>query len=276
MYVRLAFAVAAHLDPEILVVDEVLAVGDAEFQKKCLKRMGDVAHSGRTVLMVSHNMQAVTRLCTRCIFLESGQIKLDGPPAQVSNAYLNAGVATPAVREWPDAAKAPGDEVVRLCAVRVVSKEGAPMEVVDIRHSVGIEFEYEVLTPGFVFQLNFELVNEEGLRLFVAQDVDPAWRGRPRPPGRYRSTGWVPGNLLAEGMLAVGPSLVTLNPVRFHVELQDAIAFRVVDCLTARDTARGDYMKPIPGAVRPLLEWTTTYSSPIPGTPAANVRQVAR
>ena len=260
MYVRLAFAVAAHLEPEILVVDEVLAVGDAEFQRKCLDKMDDAGHTGRTVLFVSHNMQAVTRLSTRCILLDKGSVRLDGPSHRVASTYLSSGVGTTAVREWSDLSTAPGDDVVRLCAVRVRSDEGELVDTVDSRRPVGIELEYEVLARGYVFHPHFGLYNEDGLTLFVAQDVDPAWRRRRRPPGRYVSTGWVPGNLLAEGPMSVSATLMTLEPERSHTTVRDAVLFRIVDDLQARDTARGDYPRPIPGVVRPLLKWTTAYT----------------
>lgn len=258
MYVRLAFAVAAHLEPEILIVDEVLAVGDAEFQKKCMLKMGDVAHAGRTVLFVSHNMQAVTRLCSRCILLHAGQIKMDGPSTQVANAYLNTGVTTTAAREWSDITTAPGDEAVRLCGVRVRSVAGEVVDSTDIRESVGVELEYEVLAPGLQLLPHFALRNQDGTVLFVAVDVDPQWRGRRRPPGRYISTGWIPGNLLAEGFFYVQAVVMSLEPEVIHMIVDEAAAFRVVDDLTAKDTARGDYGKPMPGELRPLLDWTTS------------------
>src|SRR5438094_366500 len=138
MYTRLAFAVAAHLEPEILLVDEVLAVGDARFQKKCLNKMHDVGHQGRTVLFVSHNMPAITRLCARTILLDEGSVLHDGPSHQVVSAYLNSGLGTTAAREWPDPAKAPGGEVARLRAVRVRTEEGRITDVVDIRRPVRI------------------------------------------------------------------------------------------------------------------------------------------
>ena len=259
MYVRLGFAVAAHLEPEILIVDEVLAVGDAEFQKKCLQKMGDVAQGGRTVLFVSHNMQAVTRLCPRCILLHEGQIKLDGPSARVANAYLNSGITTTAAREWPDISSAPGDGVGRLRAVRVRSSKGEVIESIDIREPVGIELEYEILLPGHQFLPHFALWNQDGSVLFVAVDVDPAWRGRRRPPGRYVSTGWIPGNMLTEGLIYVQAVLMTLDPETAHAIVDEAVAFRVLDDLSAINTSRGDYPNPMPGLMRPLLEWTTSF-----------------
>ena len=260
MYVRLAFAVAAHLEPEILIVDEVLAVGDSEFQKKCLDKMDDVGHAGRTVLFVSHNMQAITRLCGRCILLEQGQVRMDGPPHQVANAYLSSGVNIGAVREWKDLKQAPGDDVARLCRVRAISEAGMPSETFDIRSPIGIELEYEVLEHGFVFLPHFLLKNEAGLDLFVSNDVDPEWRRRRRPPGRYISTGWIPGNLLVEGAVSVVAVISTLEPLTVRGSALDAIQFRVVFPLGARDSSRGDALIPSPGVVQPLLRWTTRYT----------------
>jgi lipopolysaccharide transport system ATP-binding protein len=203
-------------------------------------------------------MQAVTRLCSRCILLHNGQIKLDGPSTQVANAYLNTGVTTTAAREWPDITSAPGDEIARLCGVRVRSGKGDVVDSVDIRETVGIELEYEILTPGHKLLPHFALRNQDGTVLFVAVDVDPEWRGRSRPPGRYVSKGWIPGNLMAEGFFYVQAVIMSLDPEIVHMIVEEAVAFRVVDDLTAANTSRGDYGKPMPGDVRPLLEWTTS------------------
>src|SRR6185369_5415883 len=117
MYLRLAFAVAAHLDPEILLVDEVLAVGDARFQRKCLNKMQAIGDGGRTVLFVSHDMSAVTRLCPRTILLDGGRVLRDGSSHEVVGAYLSSDLGTTAAREWPDLTRAPGNDIVRLRAV---------------------------------------------------------------------------------------------------------------------------------------------------------------
>nr|NIS42913.1 ABC transporter ATP-binding protein [Desulfuromonadales bacterium] len=155
MKVRLAFSVAAHLEPEILIIDEVLAVGDADFQRKCLDTMKRVGGEGRTVLFVSHNMPAVTRLCNRTILLEEGRVAADGPSGAVVTRYLNSGHDSMAVREWPDAHKAPGGKVARLRAVRVKAKDGQMTESVDIRKPFQIEMEYDVLTGGHVLLPHF-------------------------------------------------------------------------------------------------------------------------
>jgi len=260
MYMRLAFAVAAHLEPDILLIDEVLAVGDAAFQKKCLNKMQDVGQQGRTVLFVSHNIPAITRLCPRTILLDNGKVLRDGPSHQVVSIYLGSGLGTMAAREWPDLNKAPGNDVVRLCAVRVRTDNGGITDAVDIRKPVGIEMEYEVLKPGHLLVPNYHFFNEEGVYVFVASDHDPAWRQRSRPVGRYVSTGWIPGNFLSEGSLIVGAAISTMDPVTVHCYERDAVAFQVIDSLDG-DSARGDYAGPMPGVVRPLLRWTTQFGS---------------
>jgi lipopolysaccharide transport system ATP-binding protein len=259
MYLRLAFAVAAHLEPEILLVDEVLAVGDARFQRKCLNKMQDVGQQGRTVLFVSHNMPAITRLCGRVILLDEGRVLRDGTSSQVVSAYLNSGLGTTASREWPDPTKAPGGEVARLRSVRVRSEDGQITDAVDIRLPVSIEMEYEVLQSGYMLMPSYHLYNEEGVHIFSAVDHDPAWRRRPRPSGRYGSTAWIPGNLLSEGAVFVSLGLVTLDPVILQFYERDMVAFQVIDSLDG-DSARGDWAGRWQGVVRPLLKWDTQFS----------------
>jgi lipopolysaccharide transport system ATP-binding protein len=256
MYLRLAFAVAAHLEPEILIVDEVLAVGDAQFQKKCLNKMQDVGKEGRTVLFVSHNLQAITRLCKRVILLEDGRVKQDGPAHEVVGAYLNSGLGTSAAREWNDLAEAPGDDVVRLRAVRVKGEEGRVTDAVDIRRPVGLEMEYEVLKSGHVLVPDFGLTNQDGDDVFFTLDCNPEWQRRPRPAGCYTSTVWIPGNFLSEGTLIVQVDISTFVPQFFHVEEYDVVAFQVIDSLDG-DSARGDFAGTLRGIVRPLLNWET-------------------
>jgi lipopolysaccharide transport system ATP-binding protein len=258
MKVRLGFSVAAHLEPEILIVDEVLAVGDANFQQKCLDKMKDVGQQGRTVLFVSHNMPAVTRLCERAILLDDGKIIEDGSSGRIVSNYLCSDLGTTATREWQDPAKAPSGSVVRLNAVRVLNKDGLVTEATDIREPVRLEMEYEVLKSGHVLLPHFCLFNERGECAFVTVDQTPTWRRRARPAGHYLSSVTIPGNLLAEGILLVDCNLLTLNPDTLQFNAKSVVSFNVVDNLEG-DSARGDFAKNIPGVVRPLLEWDTEY-----------------
>ena len=260
MKVRLAFSVAAHLEPEILIIDEVLAVGDADFQRKCLNKMEDAGQQGRTVLFVSHNMPAVARLCERTILMDSGRIMEDGSTHRVVSAYLTSDAGTTALREWPDPEKAPTGSIARLRAVRVLTEDGKISDTFDIRQPISIEMEYEVLESGKVLLPNFGLRNEQGASVFVTVDQDPTWRQQPRPTGRYVSIVQIPGNLLAEGMLFVNCHLLTLNPDTKQFSERSAVAFNVTDSLDG-DSARGDYARNMPGVVRPMLKWRTQFDS---------------
>lgn len=257
MYLRLAFAVAAHLEPEILLVDEVLAVGDAAFQKKCLAKMAEVGQTGRTVLFVSHNMPAVTRLCERTLWLDGGKIVEDGPSPQIVSRYLTAGLGTRARRTWPTPAQAPGDNVVRLLSVAVKTEHGDLADAVDVRQMIGIELVYQVQEPGHTLAPWLTILNEEGQFVFSAiDDHDLDWRDKPRPVGRYSSTGWIPANLLSEGLMMVNPALVTVQPKTVHCNVTEAVAFQVIDKL-AGDSARGRWTDQMVGVVRPKLTWQT-------------------
>jgi lipopolysaccharide transport system ATP-binding protein len=258
MKVRLAFSVAAHLEPEILIVDEVLSVGDAEFQKKCLNRMENVGHEGRTVLFVSHNMPSVARLCSRVILLEGGMVKADGSPSNVIGSYLQSDAGTTAARKWPHPETAPGGDVARLRAVRVCSKDGSIAETVDIREPIKVEMEYDVLKDGYSLLPHFRFVDEDDIAVFTTLDNDPSWQGS-RPKGHYVSTTWIPGNFLSEGTLFVSCHLVTLHPTKIQFSERQVIAFNVIDTMDG-STARGNWSGPMDGLVRPLLQWHTQYN----------------
>lgn len=259
MYVRLGFSVLAHMDPDILIVDEVLAVGDVRFQKKCMGKMEDVGQHGRTVILVSHDMPAITRMCSRAILLNKGQVVEAGPAHEVVNHYLHAGHIQPAV-EWPDPAQAPGNDVVRLRAVRVKTEAGHVTDRFDIRKPIELEVDFEVIKAGHVFVPVFNLYNEEDVTVFIAHDRDPTWQRKPRPMGRYVSTARIPGNFLAEGVMTVASLMMTEDPFRLHAHAPRVIGFRVDDSGDG-DSARGDFHGRWPGVVRPLLEWRTQFES---------------
>lgn len=260
MRVRLAFSVAAHLEPEILLIDEVLAVGDAQFQKKCLNKMEDVSQQGRTVLFVSHNMPAVSRLCPRVILLDEGQIVADGTSQEVIGSYLYSGNGLTSKREWTDPTNAPGNESVRLRAVRIKESDGGVAENFDIRKPVRIEMEYEVMCSDKMMLPYLTLSNEEGVRIFSAVDLDPTWNIRPRKKGCYISTAWIPGNFLSEGLHFVGAAMKTTAQKGRYFYERDAVVFRVVDTLSD-ETARGHYGGRLTGVVRPQLRWETQFDS---------------
>ncbi len=254
MYVRLAFSVAAHLEPEILLVDEVLAVGDVEFQRRCLGRMQEYGRSGRTVLFVSHNMQAVAQLCDRVILLDAGRVVADGPSQAVVAEYLQSGLGIGAERSWPDLDGAPGNDVARLRSLRVVDADGEVADAVDIRRPVGIEIVFTLLRRETVFP-KLKVLDDRGDTAFNALDTDPSWL-EPSEPGSYCATAWMPGNLLNEGLYTVHCSICSSAVPRPLMHANSDVAFHVYDPAEG-DSSRGVYTGQWQGPVRPLLEWET-------------------
>ena len=255
MSVRLAFAVAAHLEPEILLVDEVLAVGDAEFQRRCLGRMEDISLTGRTVLFVSHNLQALTQLCDRAVWLEKGEVVDDGPAGAVVARYLQSGYGTGSTREWPDLETAPGDDLVRLRRIRAL-QDDQPVDAADVRRPTAIEIAFTVLREGEPVFPKLKVWDSQGNVAFNAMDTSTRW-DRPTPPGDYVSTAWIPGNFLNEGLTTVHVEVSSLrSPKLFPHALTDPIAFDVQDPGEG-DSAKGRFIGQWKGVVRPLLDWTT-------------------
>jgi lipopolysaccharide transport system ATP-binding protein len=263
MYVRLAFAVAAHLEPEILVVDEVLAVGDAEFQRKCLGKMQDVASTGRTVLFVSHNMGSIQRLCSRGILLNAGVITMNGSVEKAVSEYLALGMSRLGERVWSDLATAPGNDVVRLLGMRCRNARGEVCSQFDVRDPVALEIEYAVLREGSQVCSVVEFLNALTQNLMVSFDdyVAGTWgKQGPGPTGVFRSTCLVPGDLFTEGDISINlrifspPDRPNDNP---YVRELDVARFRVTDVM-APGGVRGSYPFEWGGpALRPRLSWVT-------------------
>lgn len=267
MFVRLGFSIAAHLDPDVLLLDEVLAVGDAAFQFKCLNRVDELRQAGKTIIFISHDLNAVERLCDRVLLLERGQIIANGSPVEVIDRYKGAGAKTvasafpglQAEREWNDRADAPGDGAVRLRKMRVVTSDGNTAPAIDIRRPVGLEMTFEVLEPGHILVPNYNVFNQERLHVFNVQETDSHWRRQPRPVGKYVTTAWVPGNFFSEGSIVVEANISSFIPIAtLHIHQRDAVAFSVIDSFEG-DAARGDSTAPIGGVIRPLLAWTTEF-----------------
>jgi lipopolysaccharide transport system ATP-binding protein len=261
MYVRLAFAVAAHLEPEILIVDEVLAVGDAQFQKKCLGKVEEVSSLGRTVLFVSHSMPTVLRLCKRVILLQRGLLAADGPAQEITRAYLKSGSESPMERIWDESDNPPGNEVARLRAVRVKNAKGQTAETIDISEPFEIEVEYWNLQERLKPSVSIHFINEEGVLLFVSNDFgNQEWWNSPRKPGLVRARCKVPGHLLSEGQHFVLAAVCTYNPDVIHAMERDAVCFQAVDQYDLERT-REKFAPKWPGAMRPKLAWSVEQES---------------
>jgi lipopolysaccharide transport system ATP-binding protein len=254
MYVRLAFAVAAHLEPEILLVDEVLAVGDAQFQKKCLGKMGDVAKEGRTVVFVSHNMIAVQTLCQRAFWLDAGQLKAQGAVNEIVTSYLRSGLAEDEAYErvWQEIATAPGNEATRLHRISVQPEDGKPGDVITMATPVRIEVYYWNLLPTVHLHATLHIYNDQGLIAFTAgPDLDPVLHVQP-PVGLFRSVCHIPGNLLNSGLHRVGLFLVRGDMAATY-RMDDVIGFEVIDDAVRTFAWYGKE----PGVVQPVLPWET-------------------
>lgn len=256
MYVRLAFAVAAFLEPEILVVDEVLAVGDAEFQKKCLGRMKDVSvNDGRTVLFVSHQMDAISRLCDRAIVLNAGHVEFDGKSDEAIKIYFNKNGGSNAAARWDMKKTAPGNEKIRLLEVTCIDSNMNICETFDIRYPVGIRMQYEVLTDDVKFTNGINLYNKDGAHILSAHDTETAREKRTFKKGIYESIAWIPGNFLAEGIVDVSVAVFSYLPFAVHFHEKEVVSFTVIDNIEG-DSARGVWGGEFPGLVRPKLKWS--------------------
>lgn len=264
MQVRLAFGVAAHLETEILLVDEVLAVGDAAFQRRCLGKMGEVASEGRTILFVTHNMTAVTQLCQRAILLDSGEVLKDGAPAEGINSYLND-MGHNSSHVWPDRASAPGGDIARIHAVRVLC-EGRVGERVDIDKEVEIEIEFWNFSEGIEnLYSDIYLLDNRGIVVLSSPSTPAAnllpdsWFGKPHPAGLFRSSCRIPPNFLNDGTYFVHVFLSSFGPTVNHATAPRAVSFEVFDTGVMREAGGGQWH----GVVRPRLAWTTSFLKPL-------------
>jgi lipopolysaccharide transport system ATP-binding protein len=250
MYVRLAFAVAAHLQPDILILDEVLAVGDATFQRKCLGKMNEAAKQGRTVLFVSHNMVAVQSLCTRGILLEGGRVSADGSASEVVQLYLSKGLSDGRSKLRWDNGAGPGNEVVRLVSFSVGPAD-ANTDIVSMTEPIRVSLEYERTVPGKSFHLEIHVLTDQDITLLYSS---PGLA--PSEIGRYNSVCMIPGNLLNSGGYRI--KVMIVEDESRASWLDDATLIFTVEDLKER---RAGWMTRRPGLLYIPLEWRTAYES---------------
>lgn len=253
MYLRLAFAVAAHLEPEILVVDEVLAVGDADFQRKCLGKMGDVAQQGRTVLFVSHNMSSILRLTEETLVLEKGKVLLRAPSAEAVDYYLNRGLSKLGERFWEEDEVPASAAPFRPLAIRVRAKDGAVSDTVRSVEPFTIEIEYALSEDLTGLRVGFYLMSTRGEPIFTSFDTDSSelFQAFPaRARGTYTSRCVIPANTLNEGRFVLGINASSYH-IRRYFQDEQALTFSV-DASGAPGT---HWPEPRPGGVRPVLDW---------------------
>ena len=259
MFVRLAFAVAAHLDPDIVLVDEVLAVGDIEFQKKCLGKMGEIGREGRTVLLVSHSMASITNLCQRAVLLEGGRVAKQGSATDVVQHYIESAGSGGGEVVWPDPAKAPGNEMARLHAVRILQEGAAgPTSDVDISKEVVVQIDYWCLQEGTPLYPAIWLRDNVGTPILASSNassmnlVRDDWSERSFPRGLYRSECRIPANFLNDSRYSV-TAIVGKRPQQTIVLEEYALSFQVHDT----GEMRKEYYSSWLGVVRPKLAWQT-------------------
>lgn len=253
MYLRLAFAVAAHLEPEILVVDEVLAVGDADFQRKCLGKMSDVAQEGRTVLFVSHNMSAILRLTEETIVLEKGQMTLRAPTPAAVDYYMSSGYAQLSERIWT-ADEIPAEAApFRPIALRVCDSQGRTVNTIRSIEPVTIEVEYELSASITGLRIGVYLMTTRGEQVFTSFDTDTPElyeRYPVRESGLYKSKFTLPPDFLNEGRYVLGVNASSFRVKRYFMDEQ-ALTFNV-------DPAGApgmQWQENRLGLVRPRLDW---------------------
>jgi lipopolysaccharide transport system ATP-binding protein len=252
MYLRLAFAVAAHLEPEILVVDEVLAVGDAEFQRKCLGKMSDVAHEGRTVLFVSHNMSAIQRLTEETIVLEKGRVVLRAPTAEAVDYYMTKEMSRSGEFTWDEDVTGDGNPFKPI-SLRVVDHQGRVVDQVLSSETFSFEFEYVLQESITGLRVGLYLYTSRGETVLTSFDTDDPHRYETltdRKPGKYISRCRIPEDFLNGGTFVLGVNASTFQ-IRSFFTNEHALTF-TVDPTGAPGM---QWAEPRRGPVRPALDW---------------------
>lgn len=287
MKMRLAFSVAAHLEPDILLLDEVLAVGDISFQRKCLERVEGMTSDGQTLMFVSHSMDSIVRYCDRCVWLDQGEMRMSGEAQEVTTAYvesvlgLNANLqisreepkvtvqaaenatsetaeaspSVPAVSSAPALSGHIGDENARLVRASVIDEKGTPSSLLKTSEKIGIRFSYEVLQSGVY--LPAVGIFSAGIQVLQTAPADPEIAAYQLAPGVYESTVWLPAQFLNVGVYSVTLGLADprTTPMTRYFKAEMALSFHTVDPPLMQGSVRGIVPSKFPGVVRPRLEW---------------------
>jgi len=255
MYTRLAFAVAAHMVVDILIVDEVLSVGDLAFQKKCLGKMDDAAHDGRTVLFVSHNMATVQRLCHRGFLFHDGKMIIDANIDTVVSEYQKNWCEIPSHRTWENPTTAPGDDIVRLICLKVVNQEGKNIQTSHVQEKVGIEITYILQKSSHCPIIIFHFFDAQWLHLFSSHDFNEKQQKTiKRIPCEITETCWIPAHLLNQGQININVQISSLHPKKDHVSINEVLSFEAIDPRSIEEL-KGPFGGQWPGVVRPALQW---------------------
>ena len=253
MYLRLAFAVAAHLDPEILVVDEVLAVGDAEFQRKCLGKMSDVARQGRTVLFVSHNMSAIMRLTDQTVVLEHGKVVMQGPTVDAVDYYLSQGFSQEGQHEWKEDEFDKNPAPFHPIRIRVLSDAGTVSDTVRSTEKFHVELDYSLDEDITGLRVGFYIISTRGEFVLTSFDVDDQERFEKystRKAGHYTSRCTIPGDFLNEGRFVLGVN-ASIFKIRTYFHDEQALVFNV----NGTGAPGTQWPEPRTGLIRPRLNW---------------------
>jgi len=256
MYARLAFAVAAHMVVDILIIDEVLSVGDIAFQKKCLGKIDEVANDGRTVLFVSHNMASVQRLCSRGLLFHHGKILMDENIDSIVSQYLNNFCNIPSSRSWHDS-DAPGDAFVRLRSIRIINANDDNVQTIAIKESVRIEIKYHIQNIDHQPVVILHFINEQWLHLFSTHDFyhkSALLNKSTHKDCEICETCRIPKELFNQGRIYIHIEINSLFPKKNHVNLKEAVSFEVIDQRRLEDM-KGPFGASWPGVIRPALTW---------------------
>ena len=261
MTVRLAFAVAAFLEPEILVIDEVLAVGDAEFQKKAIGKMQDISKGqGRTVLFVSHDMNAIEKLTEKCIVLENGQILLHTTTQLAIQDYISKNVKVNSSNRWNSFIEAPGNEFARIKAVSITDLQDNLKYTFESSENIKINIEYYDFNMLYNNTAIIQIMNEKANLLFSSNEFNSSdWNLKKFRKKITITSCIIPADFLNEGEYSINIAIGNYNPNIIHVKLDEVLTFRVIDNSSYKDGAKGCFVGYWPGLIRPKLEWATKF-----------------